>query len=122
MGKKKSKVRGQGAGAAVGEQQPSDEMALQACQTGDVAVFRRIVRLDLTVSNSDLLAEAAFWGHLDVVRCIVKELVADVGNAGPLGITAVLEAQNNGHHTVVHSLLKMKADQQLRSTAVPGVM
>ena len=64
---------------------------------------------------------AAQEAHLDVVRSVGEGLGAEVNKAGPLEITAVLAAQDRGYIAVVHCVLKMKADPQLRSTEALGV-
>ena len=71
-------------------------MILRACQTGDMAVIRRLARLGVTASNLDILMNAAGCDHVDVVRGLVKELGADFNKARNDSATPLSLAPQNG--------------------------
>ena len=48
---------------------------------------------------------AAINGHLDVARCLVKELGAAVNQADNTGVTPLIEAAVGGHLDVVRCLV-----------------
>ena len=67
----------QGAGANANEA-ASQRTILRACHTGDVTVLKRFVHFGLAASNPDMLAADAYFGHVVLVKFLVKELGADV--------------------------------------------
>ena len=93
-------------GAKVEEERPSDERIIKACQEGNVTFLRRLVRLGLTVSNPEMMIDAAYCGHISVVRCLGKELGADVNKANDGGATPLFIAAQEGHLDVVRCLGK----------------
>ena len=77
MGKKKSKVRG-GAGRAGGAAAVSEAAIMDACLRGDLIKLQKLGRQSVRVTTADHLFRAAGLGLLDVMRCLVQELEADV--------------------------------------------
>ena len=61
-------VRSRGAGAAVGEQQPSDERVLRAYKEGGMAFLGRMVHFWLAVSIPRRLTSAACHCHVDLAH------------------------------------------------------
>jgi hypothetical protein len=60
----------------------TSETILAACKTGDVALLRRWGRMGMEMVETMPLVESALSGwHLDVLRCLVKDLHADVNQA-----------------------------------------
>jgi ankyrin repeat protein len=57
----------------------SEDAIVAACKRGDITQVRRWGRQGVLVKSSDLLVEFAFTGtSLDILRCLVKELGADI--------------------------------------------
>jgi hypothetical protein len=57
----------------------SENAIIEACIRGDVAQLRRWGRQGVRVKSADFLIDAMFAEvSLDILRCLVKELGADV--------------------------------------------
>jgi ankyrin repeat protein len=68
-----------GAGASL---RVSENVIVAACERGDIAQLRRWGRQGVRVNNADLLITAIFAEvSLDILRCLVMELGADVNKA-----------------------------------------
>jgi hypothetical protein len=82
MRKKKSKVRGGGgAGSASGAAAVSDADIEEACWNCFLTNLRKFGRKGVRVATARPLLIAAQNGNLDVLRCLVNELGAEVNLA-----------------------------------------
>jgi ankyrin repeat protein len=69
-------------GASSPEMQVSEIAIFGACKRGDISQLRRWGRQGVRVKNADLLVNAIFAEvSSDILRCLVKELGADVNGA-----------------------------------------
>jgi hypothetical protein len=79
---KASSSSGGGAGASLPELQVSEKEIIGACKHGDIVQLRRWGGKGVRVKSADFIIEAIFAGvSLDILRCLVKELSADVNGA-----------------------------------------
>jgi hypothetical protein len=78
-----------------------EERIAAAIKRGDLGQLRRWARHGLRASSGQPLSRAAWLGKLDVVKCLVKELGANVNEAIVDGGTPLLIAANNGNVAMV---------------------
>jgi hypothetical protein len=65
-------------------------MIVQASVRGDVTKLRRWVERGVRVSSAEPLCNAVFKNNIGAVRCLVKELGADVDQAGEEEFTPLI--------------------------------
>jgi hypothetical protein len=61
---------------------------IQCCIVGDLAQLRRWTRQGVRCVSFVPLIQSAMRGKLDVVRCLVNDLLADVNQVDEKGYTA----------------------------------
>jgi hypothetical protein len=92
MGKEKSKIRGASSSSASAAAAAVSEAAIEeACRTGDLRKLRRWARQGVRVATAIPLRIAVVKGLLDVMRCLVFELGADVDQGALFDIGAADE-------------------------------
>jgi ankyrin repeat protein len=86
----------------------SDQTIIDACRRGDVIQLRRWGQQGVRVTSAvPLYTFAGNGASLDVLRCLVKELGADVyGISTELGDSALYFAAQNGHVAIMRFLVK----------------
>jgi hypothetical protein len=84
----------------------SEERILEAVERGDIAQLRRWGRLGLRITSGQPLVRALVKGNLDALRCLVKDLGADVNQAdrGPT-LQPLHIAVHLGNIDMVHCLV-----------------
>jgi hypothetical protein len=72
----------------------TEEAIVTACQKGNLSELRQWPwgRQGIRVASAVPLCHAAYLGKFDMIRCLVKDLGADVSQAGEDGSTAFLIA------------------------------
>jgi ankyrin repeat protein len=94
MGKKKSKTRGIfSSSARVVAAAISEADIEEACRAGDLMKLRRWARQGVRVATAKPLRIAVTNGFLDVIRCLVMELGADVDQDTPFRGSAAGDRQ-----------------------------
>jgi hypothetical protein len=88
------------------EEKVPEATIVQACTAGDITRLRRWARMGVRVSSGQPLFDAAAHGKLDIMRCLVKELGADVNQTAHNGITPLLVAVQFGRLDVARCLVK----------------
>jgi hypothetical protein len=84
----------------------SDEDIIGACRQINVALLRRWGQQGVRVMSAEpFVLYAAFGDSLDVLRCLVKDLGADVNEAGKEGYTALTAASQQGKLATVMCLV-----------------
>jgi ankyrin repeat protein len=78
------------------------QMILEACKAGDFTHLRRCAQQDIRVSYVD----PACYTAVDVARCLVQELEADVNQADEHGNSPLFVAAAEGSLAVVQCLVK----------------
>jgi hypothetical protein len=84
--------------------QVSGDAVVQACIRGDIVQLRRWARRGFRVTSTEPLCNAVVESNYEVVKCMVRELGADVNQANEKGVTAVLIASVNGNLKMVKLL------------------
>jgi ankyrin repeat protein len=88
MGKKKSKARGApSSSASVAAAAVSQADITNACRVRDLVKLRRWGRQGVRVTNAEPLLIAVKGGNLEVLRCLVTDLGADVNHGDANGNT-----------------------------------
>jgi hypothetical protein len=67
--------------------QVSGDAVVQACIRGDVVHLRRWARRGFRVTSTEPLYNAVTENNYEVVKCLVRELGADVNQPGEKGVT-----------------------------------
>jgi hypothetical protein len=88
------------------EEMVTEDMLVDACIGGDMALLQRWVRRGIRVSSAEPLCQAALHGKIDVVRYLVSDLSADVNQADDQGFTPLCIAAENGYLAVMRCLVK----------------
>jgi hypothetical protein len=83
-----------------------EETLIHACVAGDVTRLRQWARLGVRVVSAMPLCQAAVWNNLDVCRCLVKELDADVNRALESGYTPVCIAAEESNVIMIECLVR----------------
>jgi hypothetical protein len=82
-------------------------MIIDACRRGDTAQLRRWGRQGVCVRSVEPLQQsAANAASVEVLRCLVQDLGADVNGANQDGATPLYIAAERGHLAVVRCLVK----------------
>jgi hypothetical protein len=116
MGKKKSKLRGSSSVVASSSGTPDDVKISEACRQGDITQLRRLARqgihvLPLVPIGEHLADSIRLGSSLDLLRCLVKELDADVNQATFDGFTPLyLSAEKGDVAEVVCLVEELGAD------------
>jgi ankyrin repeat protein len=77
---------------------------VRCCRYNDLAQLRTWARQGVKVTSAQPLCSAASRGYMDVIRCLVLELDADVNRALPNGRTALYFAAEGGQLAAVRCL------------------
>jgi ankyrin repeat protein len=77
---------------------------VQCCINGDVNRLKRWAKRGVRVHSTEPLCEASLYGKLAVVRCLVKDLGADVSLADEKGRTPVSIAAAEGDEAIMRCL------------------
>jgi hypothetical protein len=83
----------------------TDAMLVEVCERGDLAQLRHWGQQGVRARTWRLLRAAAANNHLDVMRCLVKELGADVKQADDQGQTTLYVACDRGSLPVLLCLV-----------------
>jgi hypothetical protein len=84
-----------------------EDTIIRACHAGDLTKLRRLAKKGSMQGRSRPLCHAARNGdRLDVIRCLVKELGANVNQADADGCTPLFMAALEGHLELVRCLGK----------------
>jgi hypothetical protein len=98
MGKKKSKARAASStSASVKVPAVSEATIIGACLARDVEKLSQWGRRDVRVTTGQPLCLAAEEGFVSVVRCLVKDLGANINRRLDDGSTPLIIAVRNGH-------------------------
>jgi ankyrin repeat protein len=87
----------------------TEVMLTEAAGTGDLERLTVWARQGVRVTSAEPLCIAVEGGHVEVLRCLVQKLGADVNQGGIEGFTALLDAANHGHLAVVRCLIQFGA-------------
>jgi ankyrin repeat protein len=85
-------------------------MLTEAARVGDLDSLTIWARQGVRVTFALPLIAAAVGGHLDVLRCLVRELGADVNQAIRSGVTPLTAAALSKNVAVVRCLVELGAD------------
>jgi ankyrin repeat protein len=69
---------------------------IQAAIRGDLKLLKQWARQGVRVRTAQPLCQAAVWGELEAVQCLVKELGANVNLVDENGCTPLFAAAQNG--------------------------
>lgn len=84
----------------------SGEVIIATCERGDITQLRRWGRQGVRVVSADPLCYCSYHGlPLDIMRCLVRELGADVNLANQQGGTPLILAVQTGNLATVHCLI-----------------
>jgi hypothetical protein len=84
-----------------------DEAIMVACERGNMVQLRRWGRQAVHVASAEPLCACAYLGcPLDILRCLVNYLGADVNLAGKEGCSPLFFAVQQGHLNIVLCLLQ----------------
>jgi ankyrin repeat protein len=83
-----------------------EDTIIQCAIAGDTTKLRRWARQGVRVFTAQPLCQAALAGNLDVVKCLIKELGADVSQGAQKGFTALHAAAQGGHTAILLYLVK----------------
>jgi ankyrin repeat protein len=103
----------EGQGASLRGLHVSENAIVDACERGDIAQIRRWGRQGVRINNVDLLITAIFAEvSLDILRCLVKELGADVNGAqlGDGGTPLYVAAQIGNLALILFFVKELGAD------------
>jgi hypothetical protein len=92
-------------GAGVGETIPEEDM-IQAAIRGDVKQMKQWASEGVRVHTGEPLCQAAGWGKIESVRCLVRDLGADVNLINVDGWTPLFMAAQEGHTAMARFLVK----------------
>jgi hypothetical protein len=81
--------------AMEGMKVPEDDV-IQCCLRGDLAQLRRWAHQGVRCVSATPLVQAALVGKLEIVKCLVLELRADINQADVNGHTALYTAAQGG--------------------------
>ncbi|XP_046563508.1 ankyrin repeat domain-containing protein 50-like [Haliotis rubra] len=89
-----------------------------AAEKGYRAVFDLLVRKGADVSlvddnKNNILHVACFGGHVDMVKYVLSQKVADINSSGQYGRTPMMMAARKGHREVFDVLVREGADVSL---------
>jgi hypothetical protein len=83
----------------------TEDMITEACRHGDLERLQRWARRGVRVTTTAPLLAAARGGFCEVVWVLATELGADVNEATPQGVTALILAADSDHLDVVQCLV-----------------
>jgi hypothetical protein len=59
-----------------------EDVVIEACRRGEMRMLRRWAKRGVKVCSTSPLYFAVLYGNIDVIRCLVEDLNADVNRAG----------------------------------------
>jgi hypothetical protein len=84
----------------------TEEMLISAARAGDLESLMMWARQGVRVASAEPLVAAAHGGHLEAMRCLVRELGADVNQATRSGSTPLVFAARRNDLALVHFLVE----------------
>jgi tripartite-type tricarboxylate transporter receptor subunit TctC len=75
----------------------TEEMLVEAAQVGDLESLMIWARQGVRVACAEPLVAAARGGHHEAMRCLVRELGADINQANWSGSTPLIAAVRGNH-------------------------
>jgi ankyrin repeat protein len=84
----------------------TEEYIIEACAAGNLVQSRRWGRQGIRVASAGPLIQAAAFNKIDVMRCLVKELGADVNQVRDTGVMALTTAVYQRHLDAMVCLVK----------------
>jgi hypothetical protein len=97
---------GSSSSASTAEITVTEEAIIVACKSGNVSKLRQWGRRGVRVTSAMPLCHAAYLGKLDVMRCLLEKLGADVHQLDRNGATALLFATHAGDNSIMRFLVK----------------
>jgi predicted LPLAT superfamily acyltransferase len=91
---------------------------VRCCRYNDLAQLRTWARLGVRVTSAQPLCSAASRGYVDVIRCLLLELGADVNQALPNGRTALYFAAEGGQLAAVRCLAGTPLEHNCNATVI----
>lgn len=88
----------------------AEKTIIQACRDRNITKLRRWARLGVRVASAEPLCHAASHGYVDVIRCLVQDLGADVNEEQPNGMLPLLAAAKREELDVMRCLKELGAD------------